>query len=278
MLDDFFASWDLFANAWLSAWLIAGLLATLGVAVLARQQVFLGAAMSQAATACVAVSMVLAASTHAAGWLRQGGDTIVAVLGAIATALLVGLGRGHRESQTAWVFLVGSAVAMLVVAHTPHGLEEVNRMVASSLVGATLFDVIAFAVLLMLVAGVVALQGRRIVAMLLDPPYAVAAGVPVARWEWILAVVLGLSVGWALHVAGLLYAFGCLVLPGMAARHLARETRTMLWLAPLLAVLCSFVGSVAADAYDLPPAQVAVAFMAGLVPVAAGVRWLRSWA
>lgn len=278
MLDGFLSSWSLFANAWLSAWLIAGLLGMLGIAVLARQQVFLGAAMSQAATACVAVSMVLAASTHAAGWLRQGGDTAVAVIGAIATALLVGLGRGHRESQTAWVFLVGSAAAMLVVAHTPHGLEEVNRLVASSLVGATLFDVIVFAVLLAAMAALAATQGRRIRAMLLDPAYAVASGVPVAAWEWKLAVVLGFSVGWALHVAGLLYAFGCLVLPAMAARHLARETRTMFWLSPLLAVVCAVVGSIAADAYDLPPAQVAVAFMAGLVPIAAGVRWLRSWA
>lgn len=277
MLDSFLSSWDLFAHTWLSSWLIAGLLGLLGIPILARQQVFLGAAMSQAATASVAVAIALAAGTHAAGWMRQGLDAVVAVIGAVGTAALVGLGRGHRESQTAWVFLMGSALAMLAVARMPHGLEEVNRLVASSLIGANLLDVIVCAVLLAIVLAVLLRRGRQIRAMLLDPAYAVAVGVPVRTWEWRLAIILGISIGWALHVAGLLYSFGCLILPAMAARHLVRETRALFWLAPVLAVACAIAGSIAADAYDLPPAQVTVVIMGSLVVAATGIRWLRDW-
>ena len=54
-------AWSLFADAWLSSWCAAGLLGLLGVAVVAREQVFLGAAMAQAATAATALALFLGA-------------------------------------------------------------------------------------------------------------------------------------------------------------------------------------------------------------------------
>jgi histidyl-tRNA synthetase len=60
-------------------------------------------------------------------------------------------------------------------------------------------------------------------------------------------------------VAGLLYTFGALILPAMAARLFSRELGTMAWLTPVLAVGCAIIGTCCADVWDLPPAQVVVA-------------------
>ncbi len=272
MLSDFISSWALFADAWVSAWLIAALLGLLGVAVLARGQMFLGAAMSQAATAGVALVLALSGAVSAA-WIANA-DAIMAVAGATATALVCMLGRGHREAMPAWIFLASSADSVLLVAHSAHGLDEVNRLLASSLVGATRGDVTMFSGLLALTVAVALICGPQIKTMLLDVPFALAIGIRVTRWEALLAVALGCAVGWSLHVSGLLYTFGCLVLPAMTARELVGEVGAMAKLAPLLALAAAAVATVLANSWDLPPAQVAVAILTGMVMAAKGWRAL----
>ena len=49
-------------------------------------------------------------------------------------------------------------------------------------------------------------------------------------------------VGLAIHSAGLLYTFGCLVLPALTARNLCREVRPMFWVAPTVALSTALVG------------------------------------
>jgi ABC-type Mn2+/Zn2+ transport system permease subunit len=274
MPSSILSSWHLFANAWLASWLIAGLLSLLGVAVLARGQVFLGAAMSQAATAGVALMLCCAGSIT---WRAQA-EAMAAMTAAMATAFAVGASRRHRDALAAWIFLSAGAAAVLLVAQSPYGMDEVNRLLASSIVGARLSDVIVFSILGVIVAGVVLGNAARLRTLLLDPAFAAAIGIRVARWEVWLAVLLGLSLGWSLHVAGLLYTFGALILPAMAARLLSRELATMAWLTPLLAVGCAVLGTCCADVWDLPPAQVVVAFWSGSVATAGFVRFLRTLA
>lgn len=273
MLDQFLASWHLFANVWLASWLIAGLLSLLGVAVLARSQVFLGAAMSQAATAGVAVALCASASLSPA-WRSQA-QAMAAMAAAIACAFAVGAGRRHRDAIAAWIFLTAGAGAVLLVAQSPYGMDEVNRLMASSIVGAQAADVAVFAALGLVASGLALGQAGRLRAVLLDPAFAAAIGIRVRRWEVCLAVLLGLSLGWSLHVAGLLYTFGALVLPAMAARQLCREFGTMAWLTPVLATAGAILGTGCADAWDLPPAQVVVACWSCAVAIASGVRLLR---
>ena len=59
MITRFLASWALFSQAYMTAWLIAIVLSLLGVLVVARDQIFFGAAVAQAATLGIAVAMVL---------------------------------------------------------------------------------------------------------------------------------------------------------------------------------------------------------------------------
>jgi ABC-type Mn2+/Zn2+ transport system permease subunit len=274
MPNSLFASWHLFADAWLSSWLIAGLLSLLGVAVLARGQIFLGAAMSQAATAGVALVLCCAGSIT---WRAQA-EAVAAMLAAVVTAFAVGASRHRGDALAAWIFLSSGSAAVLLVAQSPYGMDEINRLLASSIVGAHASDVVVFATLGLIVGGVALGNASRLRVLLLDPAFAAAIGIRVVRWEVWLAVVLGLSLGWSLHVAGLLYTFGALILPAMAVRLFSRELATMAWLTPVLAVGCAILGSCSADIWDLPPAQVVVAFWSGSVALAGFVRFLRTLA
>jgi ABC-type Mn2+/Zn2+ transport system permease subunit len=102
-----------------------------------------------------------------------------------------------------------------------------------------------------------------------------AVGMRTARWNALLAAWLGLTVGLALRSSGMLYTFGCLVLPGLCAKHLVREVRSMFLVAPLVALSAGVVGFVLAHHYDFPPAQMTIALLGLILAAAWLARWLR---
>lgn len=287
MIGEFIASWDLFAATYLAGWLIAALLAAVGVWVVAREQIFLGAAVGQASALGIALGLWLS-GTDALHGLHEHGtpDALLsglAVLAAIGATLLTAmggdrLGSGGRESPeaiTGWVFLVGMSGSVLLVAFSPHGTDHIQRLLASTLIGATMGDVWLFAGLLAGVALLLLVAHRTLILLAMDPEMAAALGVRVWRWNLAACAGLGLCIGLSMRVSGLLYTFGCLVLPALACRQVCRRTSTIFLLAPVAAVICAAAGFILANHYDLPPAQVTVALLAGLLLLAwIGRRWV----
>ena len=86
------------------------------------------------------------------------------------------------------------------------------------------------------------------------------------------AAWLGLAVGLAIRTSGAVFTFGCLVLPGLVAKSVCRETRPVLVLAPLVATAATAAAFVLAHGLDWPPAHTAVAILCGAVALAWGAR------
>jgi ABC-type Mn2+/Zn2+ transport system permease subunit len=288
MIDDFLRSWELFHYTYLSGWLVAGVLSLLGVLIVARDQIFLGAAVTESSTFGVALAMWIGAALGSAGSHLHENDAFLramAVLFSTAATLLTvrggGAGRETREAITGWVFLVSSAGSILLVTHTPHGLEEIHRLLSSSIIGATGLDVAVFGALLPATALALLLARRPILMTVLDPATAAALGVRTALWSLGLAAWIGLSVGLALRVAGTLYTFGCLVLPALVARNACTRIAPMFAASLGAALGTSVLGFVVANHADFPPGQMTVAFLGLLLAAAWGWRsirrrWLRT--
>lgn len=279
MIESFLATWPLFHDVYEAGVLIAALLSLVGIAVVARDQIFLGAAVSQASMLGIAVGIWLGDAT-AAEWLSTDAMHSVvggafAVAGSLAIAAAAPRVRETLEGLTGWLFLVGAALSVLVVANSPHGMAEVQRLLASTIIGANAFDVALFAVLLLATIAVVALRPRSLVLVLTDPEMARASGLAAGRWEHAIAVWLGISVAWSIHVAGTIFTFGLLVLPAMIAKSLARRVRTLFVVAPAAAVAATAAAFVVANDYDLPPGQVAVALLCAMQLAAWAGRSLR---
>ena len=279
IVGDFLKSWALFHNSYLSGWLIGVLLSLVGVIVVARGQIFIGAAVSQASTMGIALALWVSALPHEMHleWMHSEGFlAALAVVFSIGAALLTmrggGVGRESHEAITGWVFLLSSSFAILLVAHSPHGTEEVQRLIASSLIGASRLDVWLFAALVLLTAASLFATHQRVLLFVMDPAMAASVGMSRHRWGAMISGWLGLTVGLSIRVSGTLYTFGCLVLPAIVARNVCREVRTMFWVAPAVSLLSGVVSFVLANYYDYPPAQMAVGLLALLVAAVWVVR------
>jgi ABC-type Mn2+/Zn2+ transport system permease subunit len=277
VIASFLDSWSLFGTTYGVGLLAAFVLAQVGIWVVARNQIFLGAAVAQAST--LGVSLALAAGALASGtgeWI--GADAVPAssaVAASLLTAWLVARPRGAQsesaEALNGWVFLLASSVPVLLLAHSPHGLEEIQRLMFSTLLTASQVDLALFS---LLAAGGMALTAAASGALLLfsvDPESATAFGLRPARWRALNAVWLGLAVGLAIRASGTLFTFGCLILPPLAAKGLCREVRVMAWVAPAVGAAAALVGFFVGNAADVPPAHATVSLLAALV----GASWLR---
>lgn len=279
MIESFLASWALFQTTYLAGIALAALLALVGVWVVAREQVFLGAAIGQASTLGIALLLWGAGLGAAARWpwleSRTAAD-VAAVAASVTTALLTAgprrAGAAGADARTAWIFLAAASLPVLLLAHSPHGLEEVHRLMFSTLIGAHDGELAVFAALALASALAAARWNDRLRLLAMDPEMAAAVGIPAARWLRGVALWLGLAIGLSIRASGLIYTFGCLVLPALVARNLCREVRPMLWVAPAVAAAAAFAAFVVANAADVPPAHAAVALLCGLVVLTAPLR------
>jgi len=269
MIEAFLESWPLFQEGYLAAILCGVLLSLLGVMVVGRNEVFLAAAVAQASVLGVALSLTL----------EWGNPVVLAVSLSVAAALSTAgrarRGGGRREEITAWVFLGASSLAVLVLTRSPVGMKSVQSVLSSSLLGASTTEVWVFAIMT-LIAGVAVLAWhRRLVLLLLDPVMASAAGMAVGLWSTVIAASMGLASGLAIQCTGLLFAFGCMVLPALIARNLSRTVGPMFLIAPATGLISVVTGLLLAHAYDFPPGQLIVAILAALLVAAWGIRDLR---
>lgn len=269
MIQSFLQSWPLFHDVYIAGVLISLLLSLVGVGVVARDQIFVGAAVSEASLLGIAIGIWLDGRAIGTSMTWLASDTthsimggVAAVAGSLAIAAAAPLLRESREALTGWLFLVGSSLSVLVVSGSPHGMAEVHRLLSSTIIGANEEDVAIVAVLLVATVGLLAWKLRPLMLLLTDPEMAAACGVPVRRWDRVMAVWLGLAVAWSIHVAGVVFTFGCLVLPALVAKSLVREVRSLFLVAPVVAVTAAMTGFVVANDSDLPPGQVTVAILA----------------
>jgi ABC-type Mn2+/Zn2+ transport system permease subunit len=279
VIESFVDSWELFHNTYLAGWFMAILLAVAGVVVVGRDQIFIGAALSEASTLGISIGLWLAAqpALHDLGWLEsplclQALACAFALLAAALTARAGAGGHGGYEALAGWIFLLGGSLSILFVYHTPHGLEEVHHLLSGSLIGLTEVDAwvagaAAGAALLLAAA-----FRRPILAVVLDEEMAQAAGMNVGAWNLGLSAAVALAVSFCLRASGLPYTFGCLVLPALAARSLARRPGAVFVLAPAIALATCVLASVAANRHDQPPGQMSVALLCVVAALAAGWR------
>jgi ABC-type Mn2+/Zn2+ transport system permease subunit len=281
VIQEFVSSWELFSTSYVAGWLIAVTLALVGVWVVARDQIFLGVAVAQASTIGIAAALWLGGIVGTAAWLQS--DAVAAtfaVAASVGTALLTArerrAGAESAESVTGWVYLVSASVPVLMMAHQPHGLEEIHRLMFSTLLGASTTDLWVFGGFAVATAIAAAVFHSRLLLFALDSKMAAAVGMRRGRWNAGTAIWLGVAVGLSIRVSGTLYTFGCLVLPALIAKNLSHEIRPLLLAAPFIAGVTAVVGFVLANHFDVPPAHVTVAMLCGLLAASWCVRAIRN--
>ena len=270
MISGFLDSWFIFADSYLLGWSLSVFLPLIGILVVLRRQVFVAMAISQTSVLGLAITLALGShALHYEGipewvcWLTVLGFSL---LGSCLCLKPLKWTDEAREIATVTLFILSTVFTYLVLTHAPLGMKEIQERLSSSLISSQAWEWIATFALAILLMLFWFFYHRTIVLICTEPETAKVLGWSVLKWELLLSAIIGLGLGWAIHLGGWLFTFGSLILPVYMARSLSTRFIHLLWLAPSLGFFINTVAYVFAHDLDIPFSQAAVGLM--------GLLWL----
>lgn len=266
---------DLFGDAFIATLLLSTSLAFLGVHVILRRVVFVGVALAEMASLGIAAAFF----AERFPWTEPGrplaflrehwlmGSTMD-FLG--LTFLVPGERRNlSREARIAICFAVAGALAVLLVSGSSHGMDEIRILMTGDPLFVSHQDMpVLFAVMLPAVL-ILALFFRRFLLVAFDREMALTLGIDVVKWDILFYLLLGVAIALAIHLAGVLFALGFMVLPGAAALSVARHPWSIFGASAGIGLSSAAAGFFASHDLDWPLGPTTVACAA---VVFAGVR------
>ena len=172
-------------------------------------------------------------------------------------------GPGDTGAGTALLLVAALALGVVLASDVLDSGAGVDRLLFGTLIGLDGSDLAAGGAAALAALAATVMLGRAWFATGFDPAGSRALGIPAARADAALLVLVALAVVAALPAVGALLVGTLLVLPAATARLLARTVRELQLAAIALALLEGTGGLLLAYHLDLPPGP-AIAVLGGL--------------
>lgn len=265
---------DFVQQALKAALLVGALCAYLGVFVVLKRIVFVGAALAN--TASLGAALAFTPPVVAAmAWLVELAPALeplehfkplvlalVLMLLAVAFFSQHSLGRRvPRESVIGAAYAGAAGLTLVILARVQSQGQHALDVLQGNILGVESLEVTELAVAAAVVGVILALFHKEFVLVSFDPEVARTLGYQSSRWELLWYLSLGVIIAVSIHVAGTVLVFSYLVIPPGTALLLSRRLPTVLSLSVGLALLATVVGLLVSisPAIDLPTTPCIVA-------------------
>ena len=259
----------LFKDALYGSLVIAMACAVLGVYVVLRRIVFVGAALAELSSAGIALAFWLAGM----GWAVTVASHPLALSLAVTLAgvafFSVGQGRPRvpPDATIGVAYAVAAAVGILLIAKAAHG-EAHDIFLEGNILGLTRADDITLLAITIPVLLVHIVFYKEFLFVSFDRETARTLGYRVTWWNLLLYLTLGVVIAFAMQFAGVLLVFNFLVLPAVTGLLVARTMRGTFAVAVISAILAAVVGFSLSVPFDLPSGPTMIAVSGALAVVA----------
>ncbi len=264
----------LFREALYGSLVIAVACAALGVYVVLRRIVFVGAALAQLSSAGIALAMWMAGM----GWLLplSTHPLVVSLIVTFAGALFFGAGGGGRarippDATIGVTYVVAGAIGIILISKATAG-EAHDLFLSGNILGLTRADTYVLLGIAIPVLAVHLLFYKEFLFVSFDRETARTLGYRVTFWNLFLYFTLGLVIAFAMQFAGVMLVFNFLVLPAVTGLLIARSMAGTFISAIASAVAAAIAGFALSVLFDLPTGPAMIAVSGGLALLAAGAR------
>lgn len=248
----------LMRSALAASLIVATVCAYLGVQVVLRRVVFVGATLAQISSAGVGLAMLLGWNP----WLASLGLTVV---GVAAFSSRSADRRTTRESLIGVGYVTASALAVLFVAKSAQGEAHLLDILSGNILTVTRGQIVGMAVVAAIAAGLHYAFRKQFLLTAVDPDTAQASGFRSGFWNLAFFLILGITIAFGIRLAGALLVFAFLVMPAVTALLVTERLGAAYTVAVGAAVVSTLVGLYLSflPALDLPtgPAIAAVSFV-----------------
>lgn len=252
----------------LACFILVGIHAYLGIHVIARKVIFVDLALAQIAGLGAVYGVFIGLSFESDPWAIKGISVGFTLLGASLFAVT----RTNNESiphEAIIGIIYASALSLMVLltSNLPHGAEEVQQMLAGSILWVTPAEVLQTAILYGLIGLVHVIFRRQFFALSNDIALKSPLTLSTKLWDFLFYATFGVVVTSSVGMGGVLLVFGYLVIPSVIGVMLAESLRSRLIIGWASGVLMSILGIIISYYGDLPSGPCIVVLLALLLIV-----------
>jgi ABC-type Mn2+/Zn2+ transport system permease subunit len=281
---------DFVLDALKAALIVAVMCSFLGVFVVLKRIVFVGAALAEVSAFGAALAFsplaltVIEPVTNGIPFLAGENyqHTVPLTLAFVCMLIAVvffsqqSLGRQlPREAVIGAVYVGAVGLTILMLSKNASGSEHAQDALKGNILGVMAADIWQVGIAGGIVALIQALFHKEFVLVAFDPEVARTLGYKSSGWELLWYLTLGIMIAVSIHVAGTVLVFAYLVLPASTALLLSRRLGVVFTLAVTVAVLCTLLGTlISVSPADLPTSPTIVGCLVGSLLLAAAGRAL----
>ena len=224
-----------FVRALVASTVVGLVCAVVGSYMVLRGLAFMGDALSHSAFPGVVIA-----------YLLKGPFYLGAAIAAVGTALAIGWVSRHgrlRSDTTIGVLFAGMfALGVFLFSRIPNYVGDLFGFLFGEILGIGNGDLLALSALAVVVLAVVAVFWKELLYSTFDPLGAAAAGLPVARLDYVLLAVIALTIVISLQAVGIILVVAMLVTPAAVGQLLATSFARLVAIAIAVGVVCPIVG------------------------------------
>jgi len=254
-----------FQKGLLVAGLSGALLGLIGVYITLRGMSYIGHGLSHAIFGGFAASQLISAAHYV--W----GAGIWGIGSALAITSVTRRRRIGADAAIGVITTASFALGVALLSHFGSRGPSFDSALFGSILGISTGQIAGLVAVCALTAVFVFLRHRALLFATFDPDVADVSGVPVARTDAALMVILSLGILATLTVIGVTLVAAMLVIPAVVARMLTHSFARMLWLSTVLGAACGLVGMYASYYAEVPSGTMIVLTGAALFVTALAV-------
>jgi zinc/manganese transport system permease protein len=257
-------------NALIVSAILGLLLSYLGVHVVGRGIVFVDLALGQ-------ISMLGVAFAGFVGW----DETVISILFTMVGAFLLSFikvkdKRLKHEAIIGIVYAVASAGTVLLISKTPHGESDISEVLFGSLFTVTTSQIVSLSIVFGVIALVQILFRKKFFELTEQFENRQVDHMRVFDlWNFLFYLSIGLSIVFAVRLAGVIPVFSYLIVPPVAAVLLSRGKYTVVWISIIFSVIGGFLGIYSSVQFDFPAGSSVVAALGALFVLVALIKFTR---
>ncbi len=248
-LNTFKEVFQAFPQAVLAGVIMAAACSVIGMFVVPKRLVFIGATLSEVASCGVAAAFFF-------GLHPFFGALIFTLAAVTVLAFSTEETRVPKDAVMAALFIVTSAASILLVSKSPVGLDEVKALLVGDLILTSRQDLLILIFFVVPVALCALVFFRPMLYTFVDRDGAKVLGLNVRFWELLFFYILGAVVSAASKLGGMTLVFCYLVVPPMTGLLLSSRMKGALLIAVLSALAATLLGFYYSYTQDLPTNQV----------------------
>jgi zinc transport system permease protein len=239
-------------RAFLAALLFGPIAPIVGIFLVQRRVALLGDGVGHIATTGIGLALLLGTAPIPTAM-------IVAAGGALLVEVIRDRSRTAGDTALALIFYGGIAGGVLLVSLSSNQATTVlNSYLFGSLTTVSVSDLWSLLVLAALVVTAVAIFGRELFVVAIDPDLATVQGIRVRWMSRLLAVMAAVTVVVGMQIVGLLMVSAIMIVPIAAAQQVSHSFRSALGIGMFIGALTCVLGLAVSYYIDVPPGPMIV--------------------